>query len=119
MSELYWIVRAVNPTPGINAIYKATTLTPRMRGFMLRAEGEAAAIAGDVTMLSPGGVAKLAALPLVNPQPGRTPRRDATATPLPVPPMGAPAPDTEPTPSPKPSNPRVPVIGPQAAKARP
>ena len=109
----HWFVRAVTAVPGINAIYLATTLTPGMRGRMLCAAAEAAAIAGDVTMLSPGGLDALAALPRAEfrdkPAPGA-----GAAPPLP-PPSRPPIFRAQPAP---PSAPPAPTSGPQAPRPR-
>lgn len=59
MIEQCWIVRAVEPTEGFNALGLETTLIPGMRGWVPRAQAVALALAGKVIMLSPGGIDEL------------------------------------------------------------
>jgi hypothetical protein len=63
MAEEKWLVRAVKEVDGFNAVWQSTRLIPGMRGWMLRAKAEAAARAGTVEMLSPGGLDVLRTTP--------------------------------------------------------
>lgn len=59
MVEQCWIVRAVEPTEGYNALGLETTLIPGMRGWVPCAQAVALALAGKAIMLSPGGIDEL------------------------------------------------------------
>lgn len=89
MSERYWFVRAIEAqSGGYDANERPCTLTPGMRGRMLRAAAEAQARAGGVDMLSPGGVDVLSAPAPEAPQvPEGHKRRTPKATPAPADPF--------------------------------
>jgi hypothetical protein len=121
MLDTHWIVRAIKPAQGWNAIGGETLLAPGQRGWMLRIDAVNGALAGDVEMLSPGGleaVHQKAAARASTARPAAPPAPPAPVAEAPAP-HAAPAPAPMPPPLPTPSvAPPPPALGPQARGRR-